>query len=109
MLYSYRLNAAIILPVAVSGSFFNQAMMNLYGGGSSTGWATLVFTLTASGIAAFLAPTAQVLLAAGKIRKIARLMAWFCKPILNADAIARLWRRVSRKTQSAFSERRGTP
>jgi len=67
LLYSCRLNAAIILPVVVLGSLFSQSIMKLYGGGFGSGWATLVFTLIAAGIAAVQAPPAQIISAAGRM------------------------------------------
>ncbi|MHC1729244.1 MAG: oligosaccharide flippase family protein [Syntrophobacteraceae bacterium] len=65
--YSFKLNAAIILPVVVLGSLFSRTIMNLYGDGFGSGWATLVFTLFAAGIAAIQAPSAQIISAAGKM------------------------------------------
>ena len=67
LLYSCRLNAAVLLPVIIVGCLCSPWIMNLYGADFRVAWPTLVAILIASGIAAMQAPAYQIIIASGRI------------------------------------------
>lgn len=67
LLYSCRLNAALIMPIVIFGAITSPWIMGLYGGDFIAAWATLAVTFLAAGITALQAPATQVITASGRM------------------------------------------
>lgn len=79
LLYSLKINLAVILPVLCIGSLLSPWIMAMYGTDFRAGWDTLVLALIAATLAAVQAPPGQLLFSAGKV--------WLCAA-LNVFAAA---------------------
>jgi O-antigen/teichoic acid export membrane protein len=88
LIYSTKLNVAIILPVILAGSLGSTWIMGLYGQEFRLAWPTLVVTLIAAGIVAVQAPASQIISASAKMwMALVVNLSWSTVFVLTAAAI----------------------
>jgi len=65
--YSIKLNALVILPIAIAGSVASPYIMSLYGEGFAGAWTTLVVVFLTAGVLAVQVPVGNIIIASGKL------------------------------------------
>ena len=91
LMYSVKLNAAVIFPVVIIGSLLSPWIMGLYGKDFNSAWATLVVTFISAAISALQLPAAQVITSSGHIWKAASMnLCWAVAFVAFASAMISL-------------------